>query len=446
MATLTLIGEPMPGAEAGMHAAAARDLTEAMARVAPRGCSARLLVAHDSETPEFTSPRARVETLPMRAGLLPLLWRVGATARPLDDEFVHALTPLVPLRARRGDDTTQTSVTVPHALAWLAPELMGVAEARQYRAYVKRALRFADAVLTPNHATADVLYEHFGPDLPVQVLPLAAPAPMGKPADAAAAAARRAALGLPARYVVTTAAAFAAGGALGAGSASASEAERSGAERSGSGADHGDASAAAPAAREAADTPMPSAAAVANDRLDWLLDALADSPELPDLVIVSDAPYAATLPATLPESLRHRVHVVRPETLADWGAVLSGALLLGLPQRQLGTGYEVLGALDAGVPVLHGGSAVAAELALDAGVAADDAAGFAAELARLTQTGATVSQADAAGAAGAAEHDALSEAETTPDLERLRVLAEDRSRAFGWPATAWQLWELHAGL
>ncbi|MGK0722272.1 glycosyltransferase [Leucobacter sp. W1478] len=410
MATLTLIGEPIPGLESAVHAAAARDLTEALARVAPRGCSARLLLAHGSALPEFSSARARVETLPMRANLLPILWRTGATARPLDDEFVHAVTPLVPLRARHAEDATQTSVTVPHALAWLAPELMGTSEARQYRAYVKRALRFADAVLTPTHAVAAVLHEHYGLDLPVQVLPLAAPTAFARPLDATTASARRTELGLPERYVVTTAG------------------------------------------------PGP------RGRLAWILDAMAADPALPDLVILQSAPYSSghgaashrsapagtdgagaagtssppkgdsgsgstskSAPAAdspvlaLHEGLQGRVHQVQVTELADMGAVLSGALLLALPQEFIGTGYEVLGALDAGVSVLHSECPVASELALDAGTTADSAGSFAHELARLTSCDAV-------------------------ERDILRVRAEDRSRSFSWATTAWQLWELHAAL
>lgn len=375
MATLTLIGVPMPGLEAVMHAAAARDLAEAVGFVAPRGCSARLLVEAGAALPTFTTPRARAESLPMKAHLAPLLWRNGVTARPLDGEFVHAVTPLVPLRSRQEDDATQTTVTVPHALAWLAPETMGQAEARQYRAYVKRALRLADAVITPTHATANVLFSRFGPDLPVQVLPMPAPTELARPCDTTDAEARRAALGVPERYVITTA----------------------------STGEHG--------------------------RLEWLLDALAGDPELPDLVVITTPAPAttggrgatpATNPTPVPEALRGRVHLVEPRELADWGALLSGALLLAVPQRHLGTGYEVLGAIDAGVPVLCGECEVAAELALDAGAAAADAAEFARTLARLTGDEA--------------------------ELAHLRVLAEDRSRAFSWATTAWQLWELHAAL
>ncbi|MBK0417662.1 mannosyltransferase [Leucobacter sp. CSA1] len=421
MATLTLIGEPFPDWEADLQRAAIRDLTAALAETAPRACSARLIVARGSEAPVFSSPKAMVETMPLSTSVLSLVWQNGTTARPLDGEFVHALTPMVPLRNRGADDGSQTSVTVPHAIAWEAPELLGPSQARLFRNFVRRAVKFADVLLTPTYAVASVLHDRYGEQVPVQVLPLAAPEELRRPSDARE---RRSALGLPERYIVTTTTAN----------------------------EHG--------------------------RLQWILDALEADPELPPLVIVDGlgptlhengrrpkgtpavspsagrtadaAPTPDAVPtrapaspdagaaersatATLtpiapdpvamgpiPESLRQRVLVVRPRELADIGAILSGADLMAQPQTCMGSGYPLLGALNSGIPVLHGGAAGYAEISLDAGIAAADAGAFASELGRLC-------------------HDAT-------ELERMAVLAEDRGRAFTWRNTAWQLWELHANL
>ncbi|XPP27406.1 MAG: mannosyltransferase [Leucobacter sp.] len=311
MATLTLIGEPFPDADAPAHAAAVRDLTRAVAETAPRGCSARLLVARDRTAPEFDSAIAQVESLPMRAGALPRLWRTGATARPLDGEFVHASTPLVPLRSRREDDGSQTSVLVPHALAWQAPELMGATLARQYRAFVRRAVRLADVLLAADHATATVLQEQYGADLAVQVLPLAPPSEY-LPADDHAAL--RAALGLPPRYLLTTATTG----------------------------EHG--------------------------RLEVLFDTLLADLQLLPLVVLTTESAREALLSQVPLQLRERVQLVAPEDLRGTGAVITGAELLLMPQAVIGTGFEVLGALAAGIPVVHLGCPAVAELILDAGV------------------------------------------------------------------------------
>ena len=337
MATLTLIGEPFPGWDSELQAAAARDLTEAVAVAAPRGCSARLLLAKGTEIPALDSPRARVETLPLKAGVLPMIWQSGASARPLDGEFVHAMTPMIPLRSRDENDGSQTSVAIPHGIAWQAPELMGSSQARLFRSFVRRAVRLADVIVASTHATANAIQEHFGPELTVQVLPLAAPTRIMRPSDAIE---RRSELGLPASYVVATAAP----GEFG--------------------------------------------------RLEWILDAMRSDPTLPPLVVLSGSfpapgdPQAAEGPdpkivAAIPAELQGRVSVIRPRELEDIGATLAGAELLALPQVGVGTGYELLAALSAGVPVLHGGSAVAAELAFDGGVGAEGQEAFAGELSRI---------------------------------------------------------------
>ncbi len=370
MATLTLIADPFPDWEAAAQAAAARDLATAIAETAPRSCSARYLVSRGGADPQFTSPLIRTEQLPLRSSVLPFVWQSGATARPLDGEFVHALTPLMPLRSRGDDDGTQTSVTITHSLAWDEPSLLGTTQARLYRAFAKRAVKLADVILTPTHATARVLQAHYGEDLPVQVIQLAPPREFLATATSAE---RREALGLPARYTLTTAHA----GDLG--------------------------------------------------RLEWILDAMRQDPQLPPLVILQGLdPEPAQREkngaeaSPVPEDLADRVHLVLPEQLSDVGAVVSGAALLLLPQAFAGTGYVTLAALRASVPVLHAGQESTEELVLDAGIAAADAADFADRLTGLFTDPAS--------------------------LTTLAVLAGDRSRGFSWNGAAWQLWETHANL
>lgn len=328
MATLTLIAEPFPDWEAPVHAVAARDLTEALAVTAPRSCSTRYLMAKGSTDPHFTSPLIRSEYLPFRSTMLPLLWQNGATARPLDGEFVHSITPMVPLRSHGDDDGTQTSVTITHSIAWDAPAILGNSQARLYRAFVRRAVKLADVIFTPTHATARTLQEHFGADLPVQVLQLGAPSEYLRPDDAIE---RRAEIGVPDHYAVTT--------------ATASE----------------------------------------DGRLSWVIDALRADPSLPNVVVLEglDPAANATTPPNIPDELRHRLNFVNPRDLTDVGAVLSGASLLLHPQTYVGTGYTLLGALTGSVPVLHAGHPAAEELVLDAGLAATEAGEFAAEFSRL---------------------------------------------------------------
>lgn len=326
MVTLTLIGEPFPDADAQAHLAAARDLTEAIALTAPRGCSARLLIARDTWVPSFDTALATVETLPMPASALLHVWRSGATARPLDGEFVHAMTPMVPLRSRHDDDGSQNSVLVPHALAWQSPEMMGASQARLYRSYVKRAVKRANTLLTTTHATAAVLQRHYGAALPVQVLPTAAPSDYLARSDADA---RRAALGLPEHYLVSSA------------------------------------------------PPGPAG------RLEAIYAALAEQPSLPPLVVLAREESRDAVVSSVPAELTDRVIVIVPGELTDIGAMLSGAQLYVAPEMHIGAGYEILGALAAGVPVVHLGCEAVAEMALEAGREVAAPEGLGSELARL---------------------------------------------------------------
>lgn len=325
---LTLIAEPFPDWEADAHSAGARDLIAALAVTAPRSCSARYLVAKGSPDPGFSSPLIRTEHLPLRSTVLPLLWQNGATARPLTGEFVHAMTPMVPLRSHTDDDGTQTSVTITNTLAWDAPTMIGASQARLYRAFVRRAVKHADVLFTPTHATARVLHAQFGEDLPIQVLHLAAPAEYLSPDDAIE---RRIALGIPNHYAITT----------------------------------------APAGEEG--------------RLKWIVDALRADLALPPVVVLEGLdPVVTPIPqSSIPAELQHRLIIVTPRELSDVGAALSGASLLLQPQSYVGTGYTLLAALSGAVPVLHSGHPAAEELALDAGLSAPSADAFAAEFSRL---------------------------------------------------------------
>lgn len=335
MATLSLIAEPFPDWEARVHFAAAIDLVAAIAETSPRSCGARFLAARGSAVPEFSSARIASEQLPMRASTLPILWQSNATARPLDGEMTHSITPMIPLRARPEDDGTQSSVSVPNAIAWEAPELLTPAQARLTKSFVKRAARHADVLIATSHATASLLQQHYGQDLPVQVIPPVAPTPLLAGVDAAE---RRERLGLPATYMVTT----------------------------------------------------------ANDddfgRLRWVLDALASDPSLPHVVVVTGidpvqhvkgAPQEVNVEQALPAEARGRVTVVTAEDLADVGAVLSGAKLLLQPQSFATTGYTVIASLMAGVPVLHAGTPAFEEHILDAGRSEPEKAGFVTALSRL---------------------------------------------------------------
>lgn len=335
MATLSMIAEPFPDWEAPAHFAAAQDLAQAISDTAPRGCSLRFLIGRGRTPPVFPSPRVAVEQLPMHAGALPLFWQSGATARPLDGEMTHAISPMMPLRSRNEDDGTQSTLTVPHTLALDFPELYTGPQGRLMRAFIRQAARHADCIITHTHTAANLLQQRYGYDLPVQVTPPAAPTPFLAAADSAS---RRESLGLPERYIVTTAYDDALG------------------------------------------------------RLDWVYEALQTDPSLPHVVVLTGldpaivakkAPAVADLEARLPASLSGRVTFVSSEDLPNVGAVISGASLLAQPQSFAATGYAIIAALMSGIPVLHAGTESYSEYVLDAGIAEPETLGFVTALSRL---------------------------------------------------------------
>lgn len=224
---------------------------------------------------------------------------------------MHALTPLAPLRSREDYDGSQTTVTVPHTLAWDRPETLTRSLARTIRSFTRRAVKHADVIITPTHATARRIEALYGEQTPIQVLPLAAPREFLAGDDAAT---RRSDLQLPEEYLLT----FAYPGEYG--------------------------------------------------RLEWLLRAYEVSPHLPPLVVVNE--IGNFDPASW-SVLGDRVRVVSPRELADVGAIISGATLLVAPQCSGDTGYALYGALHAGVPIVHCGAENIAEVALDAGVLAE---------------------------------------------------------------------------
>ena len=324
MSTLNVIGEFLENWEQPGLRAAARDLTQALAETAPRGCASALLIASNTNVPEIEHPRASVDIIPLHTTVLPFLWLGASAARPLDGEFVHSISPLVPLRKRTEDDGSQTSVTVLNTLAWDAPDALPKGQAKHIRQLVRRAVKHADVIITPTHAVAGRLYGIYGTDLQVQVVPLAPPSEYTGASDATA---RREALGLPDEYLLSHAYA----GDVG--------------------------------------------------RLEWIFRALEVNPALPPLVLIGPGATADISRWTV---LGDRVMQVEVADLADAGAIVSGAAALVAPQQTAECLLAVHGALSAGVPVVHAGSTCIAEIVLDAGVETDSEESFAEALAQIT--------------------------------------------------------------
>jgi glycosyltransferase involved in cell wall biosynthesis len=192
------------GTGAGRYA---EELTRALILTAPDGCVVEGIVSA-SPTTEYDGLLAR---LPGLEGLkksalarreLHSAWQHGLS-RPSAGGMVHAPSLLAPLlrHDRVHNQGDQTVVTVHDLLAFTHPGALGHRDVAWQKAMLKRAHRFADAVVVPTHALAAELETqiHFGDR--IRVIGGSVPSSMLLPPDADA---RAAALDLPERYILAT--------------------------------------------------------------------------------------------------------------------------------------------------------------------------------------------------------------------------------------------------
>jgi glycosyltransferase involved in cell wall biosynthesis len=114
--------------------------------------------------------------------------------------MIHSPSLMAPLvRHDRTHDHDQTVVTVWSLEAWTHPQRLDRADVAWQRAMLKRAVRFADAVVVPTHAMAGELAEFAPLGGRIRVIAGAAPDGFSVPADAVG---RARVLELPQRYIV----------------------------------------------------------------------------------------------------------------------------------------------------------------------------------------------------------------------------------------------------
>ncbi|MEJ1091078.1 glycosyltransferase [Microbacterium istanbulense] len=181
------------------QAEAALALTAGLIDTAPRGCvvSAIVPAGSDLDLPGVNG----VRPMPLPRRELLASWQLGI-APGVGGGLIHAPSLAAPLvRHDRMNDHDQTTVTLWDLRAWENPELMPRASVVWYKGMLRRAVKHADAVVVPSHAMAERLGDlaPFGDR--IRVIAGAAPLGFATPADAAD---RRAALSLPAVYVLVT--------------------------------------------------------------------------------------------------------------------------------------------------------------------------------------------------------------------------------------------------
>ena len=313
-ATLRVVLDQLVAPTEPVLAEASRHLARALVIGAPTGCEVEAIAPSGGEGDLSDVPGLagiRRTALPRRELAAALQLGVGTG---IGGGMIHSPTLFAPLvRHDRVHENDQTVVTVWDLRPWESRGELSRSAVAWYRAMLKRAVRFADAVVVPTHSIAERLGEiaPFGDR--IRVIAGASPLGFAVPTDEVG---RRRALNLPEGFVLL------AGG------------------------------------------PVPS------DALDIGLAAIvASGVDLPVVVIdveeghepaVADLAAAAGLP-------ERRLHVRGALETADRAAVFGAALAFVAPSRLAGFPWRAVDALTLGVPVIAADSAVHAEVVVDGG-------------------------------------------------------------------------------
>ena len=299
-------------------AAAAVELARGLVATAPDDCEVEAIVPGGaSDDPTAVIPGlAGVSRLSLPRRELLAAWQLGMPAG-VGGGLIHAPSLVAPLvRHDRVNDNDQTVITLWDLDAWERPDELPRAHVLSHKALLKRAARFADAVVVPTHAAAEKLASITRLGDRVRVIAGAPPEDFRVPSDEIG---RRRSLGLPEGFVLL------------AGSASASSHLAAG--------------------------------------FTAVVQAHADLP-----VVVVDAPEGAepaladlAAAAGLPEG---RVHVRGNLDPWDRAAVLGGAVAFVAPAVSSAFPWRLIEALRLGVPVVASDSDVHREVVAEGGLLA----------------------------------------------------------------------------
>lgn len=212
MPTLTVVLDQLLTEVPGGIGRYTENLSRALVEQAPAGWRvegyiARARRAQAEALAERIPGLARIRSARLDRRLLARAWRHGIGPDPAagtSSDVLHAPSLLAPLPQRRqqpGRGAPVRVVTVHDTVPWTHPETLTANGVRWHRAMLDRALRAADAVVTPTLAVAEQLRQlhPFGDRL--RVVPGAATADLRLPDEITARAiAHR--LGLPGRYIL----------------------------------------------------------------------------------------------------------------------------------------------------------------------------------------------------------------------------------------------------
>lgn len=315
---------------------ASRELARALVAGAPSGCEVEAIAPAGGEDVAAAIPGlADVRRAALARRELSGALQFGL-ATGLGGGMIHSPSLFAPLvKHDRVHNNDQTVVTVWDLRPWEAPVELPRPVVAWQKAMLRRAVKYADAVVVPTHSLAARLVE-IAPQLGDRVRVIAGASPLGfsVPSDEIG---RRRELDLPEGFVLL------AGGPLGS---------------------------------EGLDTGLAAVAASGVDLPVVVIDV--EEGHEPAVVELASA-------AGLPE---RRMHVRGSLDAADRGAVLGGAVAFVAPSRRAAFPWRVVDALTLGVPVVAASSTVHDEVVVDGGVlvpgvdAAEVASGMGEALAR----------------------------------------------------------------
>jgi len=332
MTTLRVIIDEMLSSTPGGVPRYTEELTRELIATAPRGVFVEGFVAASSE-PDY---QRIAERLPGLAHLqksalerreLRSAWQHGFTRLP-GSGMVHAPSLFAPLaRHDRLNNGDQIAVTVHDTIAWSHPDSLSPRVVSWHKAMVKRAERYADAIVVPSHTVADQLSAIADVSERIRVISGAPSSALRLPSDADA---RASELELPERYVLAI-------GSL--------EPRRG---------------------------------------IDQLITALPRIDSDVPLLIVGPAADDPALPAAIEAAGLEPTRVRALGTLSDpqLAVVIARASVFAYPNLEEGFGLPILEAFALGTPVVHSDAPALVELSAGAGVAVErDGEGYAERLA-----------------------------------------------------------------
>lgn len=332
MTTLRVIIDDMLAPQPGGLSRYTEELTRALIAGAPRGCTVEGFVAASPE-PDYALIAQRLPGLATlhKSALarreLQAAWQHGFTRLPGGGMW-HATSLFAPLgKHDRLNEGEQIAVTIHDTVAWSHPDSMSPRTVAWHKAMVKRAHRYADAIVVPSHTVAEQLRDIVDLGDRVRVIAGAPSSALRVPDDADA---RAAALGLPERYVLAI------GGI---------EPRRG---------------------------------------IDELIRAMGRVPGDIPLILAGHGSTADEIAAAAREAglAEGRVRALGTLPDGDLAVALARATVFAYPNLEEGFGMPMLEAFAHGTPVVHSDAPALVELAADAGVVVErDGEGYADRLA-----------------------------------------------------------------